>query len=238
MADWACATISASACLPFVAAHSSLASTSAPAPSLTPGEFPAVCEPSLETSPGSLASVSRVEPRRETSLEVLAKLPPLNPDGSHTAGNSPGVNDGAGAVVVASDEWASAHDAKPLARIIAHAQVADEYPYLARTPAAASKKALEKAGLSADDIDLWEINEAFASVTLNSIRVLGIDEEKVNVNGGAVAIGHPIGASGARILGALVQELHRRGGGKGVVAICSGGGQGDAVVLEVFGNGS
>jgi acetyl-CoA C-acetyltransferase len=177
-------------------------------------------------------------PRRETSLEVLAKLPPLNPDGSHTAGNSPGVTDGAGAVVVASDEWASAHDAKPLARIIAHAQVADEYPYLARTPAAASKKALEKAGLSADDIDLWEINEAFASVTLNSIRVLGIDEEKVNVNGGAVAIGHPIGASGARILGALVQELHRRGGGKGVVAICSGGGQGDAVVLEVFGNGS
>ena len=177
-------------------------------------------------------------PRRETSLEVLAKLPPLNPDGSHTAGNSPGVNDGAGAVVVASDEWASAHDAKPLARIIAHAQVADEYPYLARTPAAASKKALEKAGLSADDIDLWEINEAFASVTLNSIRVLGLDEEKVNVNGGAVAIGHPIGASGARILGALVQELHRRGGGKGVVAICSGGGQGDAVVLEVFGNGS
>ena len=177
-------------------------------------------------------------PRRETSLEVLAKLPPLNPDGSHTAGNSPGVNDGAGAVVVASDEWASSHDAKPLARIIAHAQVADKYPYLARTPAAASKKALEKAGLSADDIDLWEINEAFASVTLNSIRVLGIDEEKVNVNGGAVAIGHPIGASGARILGALVQELHRRGGGKGVVAICSGGGQGDAVVLEVFGNGS
>jgi acetyl-CoA C-acetyltransferase len=177
-------------------------------------------------------------PRRETSLEVLAKLPPLNPYGSHTAGNSPGVNDGAGAVVVASDEWASAHDAKPLARIIAHAQVADDYPYLARTPAAASKKALEKAGLSADDIDLWEINEAFASVTLNSIRVLGIDEDKVNVNGGAVAIGHPIGASGARILGALVQELHRRGGGKGVVAICSGGGQGDAVVLEVFGNGS
>ena len=177
-------------------------------------------------------------PRRETSLEVLAKLPPLNPDGSHTAGNSPGVNDGAGAVVVASDEWASAHDANPLARIIAHAQVADDYPYLARTPAAASKKALEKAGLSADDIDLWEINEAFASVTLNSIRVLGIDEDKVNVNGGAVAIGHPIGASGARILGALVQELHRRGGGKGVVAICSGGGQGDAVVLEVFGNGS
>ena len=176
-------------------------------------------------------------PRRETDLEQLSKLPPLNPDGSHTAGNSPGVNDGAGATVVASDEWASANDGQPIARIIAHAQVADEYPYLARTPAAASKKALDKAGLSADDIDLWEINEAFASVTLNSIRVLGIDDDKVNVNGGAVALGHPIGASGARILGTLIHELRRRGGGKGCVAICSGGGQGDAVILEVFGNG-
>ena len=176
-------------------------------------------------------------PRRETDLEQLTKLPPLTPEGSHTAGNSPGVNDGAGATVVASDEWASANDAQPIARIIAHAQVADEYPYLARTPAAASKKALDKAGLSADDIDLWEINEAFASVTLNSIRVLGIDADKVNVNGGAVALGHPIGASGARILGTLIHELRRRGGGKGCVAICSGGGQGDAVILEVFGNG-
>ncbi|MFL5850582.1 MAG: acetyl-CoA C-acetyltransferase [Solirubrobacteraceae bacterium] len=176
-------------------------------------------------------------PRRETDLEQLSKLPPLNPDGSHTAGNSPGVNDGAGATVVASDEWASANGAQPIARIIAHAQVADDYPYLARTPAAASKKALDKAGLSADDIDLWEINEAFASVTLNSIRVLGIDEDKVNVNGGAIALGHPIGASGARILGTLIHELRRRGGGKGCVAICSGGGQGDAVILEVFANG-
>ena len=177
-------------------------------------------------------------PRRDSNLETLAKLPPLNPDGSHTAGNSPGVNDGAGAVVVASDEWASANDAEPLARVIGHAQVADEYPYLARTPAAAAKKALAKAGLSADDVDLWEINEAFASVTLNSIRVLGIDEDKVNVNGGAVAIGHPIGASGARILGTLVHELRRRGGGTGCVAICSGGGQGDALLVEVFGNGT
>jgi acetyl-CoA C-acetyltransferase len=176
-------------------------------------------------------------PRRETDLEQLSKLPPLNPDGSHTAGNSPGVNDGAGATVVASAEWASANDTQPIARIIAHAQVADEYPYLARTPAAASKKALDKAGLSADDIDLWEINEAFASVALNSIRVLGIDEDKVNVNGGAIALGHPIGASGARILGTLIHELRRRGGGKGCVAICSGGGQGDAVILEVFANG-
>jgi acetyl-CoA C-acetyltransferase len=177
-------------------------------------------------------------PRRETSLEVLAKLPPLSPDGSHTAGNSPGVNDGAGAVVVASDEWAQRNDRQPIARVITHAQVADDYAYLARTPAAAAKKALEKAGMSAEDVDLWEINEAFASVTLNSIRVLGIDEDKVNVNGGAVAIGHPIGASGARILGTLVHELRRRGGGTGCVAICSGGGQGDAMLLEVLGNGA
>jgi acetyl-CoA C-acetyltransferase len=173
-------------------------------------------------------------PRRDTSLEKLASLPGLTgKDGSHTAGNSPGVNDGGGALVVASDEWASKNGKEVLATLVAQAQVADDFPYLARTPALAARAALEKAGLEASDIDLWEINEAFASVTLNSIRVLDIDEEKVNVNGGAVALGHPIGASGARILGALVHELRRRGGGKGVAAICSGGGQGDAVILEV-----
>src|ERR1700751_2350200 len=122
-----------------------------------------------------------------------------------------------------------------LARIVAHAQVADDFPYLARTPANAAKKALEKAGLKVDDIDLWEINEAFASVTLNSMRMLGLDEDKVNVNGGAVALGHPIGASGARILGSLMLALRRRGGGLGCAAICSGGGQGDAVIIEVNG---
>jgi acetyl-CoA C-acetyltransferase len=175
-------------------------------------------------------------PRRDASLEALAKLPPIfMKEGTHTAGNSPGVNDGAGALVVASDEWAKRNGKTPLARIVAHAQVADDFAYLARTPAAAAKNALEKAGLKADDIDLWEINEAFASVTLNSIRVLGIDEDKVNVNGGAVALGHPIGASGARILGSLVLELRRRGGGLGCAAICSGGGQGDAVIVEVNG---
>ena len=175
-------------------------------------------------------------PRRESSLEALAKLPGLtSKEGSHTAGNSPGVNDGAGALVVASDEWASTNDRRPLATVIAQAQVADEYAYLARTPAKAAVKALEKAGLTAEDVDLWEINEAFASVTLNSIRMLGIDEDKVNVNGGAVALGHPIGATGARIIGVLVHELRRRGGGIGCAAICSGGGQGDAIVLEVAG---
>src|SRR5579871_2366090 len=176
-------------------------------------------------------------PRRDTSLEVLAKLPGLvGKEGSHTAGNSPGVNDGGGALVVSSDEWAAANGKEALAEIVAHAQSANDFAYLATTPASASKKALEKAGLQPGDIDLWEINEAFASVTLNSIRMLGIEEERVNVNGGAVALGHPIGASGARIIGTLVMELRRRGGGLGCAAICSGGGQGDAIVLEVGGD--
>jgi acetyl-CoA C-acetyltransferase len=173
-------------------------------------------------------------PRRETTLEQLAKLrPAFGEGGSHTAGNSPGVNDGAGAMVLSSDEWAKRNGRSALATITSQAQVADDFPYLARTPARAAEKALAKVGVKAQDIDLWEINEAFASVTLNSIRMLGIDPERVNVNGGAVALGHPLGASGARILGALVLELRRRGGGLGCAAICSGGGQGDAVVVEV-----
>jgi len=173
-------------------------------------------------------------PRRGSTLESLAKLPGLvSKEGSHTAGNSPGVNDGAGAIVLASDEWAQRNGKKVLAEIVAQAQMAEDYAYLARTPAAAAKLALAKAGLTADDVDLWEINEAFASVTLNSIRMLGIDEDKVNVNGGAVALGHPIGASGARIIATLVHELGQRGGGLGCAAICSGGGQGDAVILRV-----
>jgi acetyl-CoA C-acetyltransferase len=175
-------------------------------------------------------------PRRDGSLEGLSKLRgAFNKDGSHTAGNAPGVNDGAGALVLASDEWAKSNDRTPLATIVAQAAVADDFPYLARTPANATKAALEKAGLGVDDIDLFEINEAFASVALNSMRMLGADESKVNVNGGAIALGHPIGASGARILTTLVHELRRRGGGLGVAAICSGGGQGDAVIIEVNG---
>ncbi len=173
-------------------------------------------------------------PRRGSTLEALAKLPGLvGKEGSHTAGNSPGVNDGAGAIVLASDEWAAANGKEALAEIVAHAQTANDFAYLATTPARAAEKALEKAGLSAQDIDVWEINEAFASVALNSIRMLGIDEEKVNVNGGAVALGHPIGASGARIIATLVHELRRRGGGLGCAAICSGGGQGDALIVRV-----
>jgi acetyl-CoA C-acetyltransferase len=173
-------------------------------------------------------------PRRDTSLEKLAKLPGLiGKEGSHTAGNSPGVNDGAGALVLASDEWAERDGRETLATIVAQGAVADDFAYLARTPAKAALQALEKAGLQPGDIDLWEINEAFASVTLNSIRMLGIDEDRVNVNGGAVALGHPLGASGARIVGTLVHELRRRGGGYGCAAICSGGGQGDAIVVQV-----
>jgi acetyl-CoA C-acetyltransferase len=175
-------------------------------------------------------------PRRDTSLEVLAKLPPMFvKDGSHTAGNAPGVNDGAGALVLSSADWAKQQGRQALARIIASGEVADEFAYLARTPAKAAKIALEKAGLKAEDVDLWEINEAFASVAINSVRMLGIDDDKVNVNGGAIALGHPIGASGARILATLVYELRRRGGGLGCAAICSGGGQGDAVIIEVNG---
>jgi acetyl-CoA C-acetyltransferase len=176
-------------------------------------------------------------PRRDTSLEALAKLPPMYvKEGSHTAGNAPGVNDGAGALVLASDEWAKREGRTPLARIVASGEVADDFPYLARTPAKAAKLALERAGLKAEDVDLWEINEAFASVAINSVRMLGIDDERVNVNGGAIALGHPIGASGARILTTLVHELRRRGGGLGCAAICSGGGQGDAVIVEANGN--
>jgi acetyl-CoA C-acetyltransferase len=175
--------------------------------------------------------------RPDTTLEVLAKLKAIGgEDATHTAGNAPGVNDGAGAVIVASEEWAEREGRAPLARVLSYGAVADDFPYLARTPAKAATQALEKIGRAPEDVDLWEINEAFASVALNSMRMIGVDEDKVNVNGGAIALGHPIGASGSRIVGALVHELRRRGGGLGVAAICSGGGQGDAVVLEVNGS--
>ena len=175
--------------------------------------------------------------RPETTVEVLAKLPAVGGDGAtHTAGNAPGVNDGAGAVIVASEEWAKREGHPQLARVLSYGTVADDFAYLARTPAKAAKQALDKIGKAPEDVDLWEINEAFASVAINSVRMLGVDEDRVNVNGGAIALGHPIGASGARIVGALVHELRRRGGGIGCAAICSGGGQGDAIVLEVNGS--
>ena len=173
-------------------------------------------------------------PRRDTPLEALAKLPGPRRQGGHAHRRQlPGRQRRrrrAGARLATSGPSANGKEA--LAEIVAHAQIADDFAYLARTPAQRGREGAREGRPAAGDIDLWEINEAFASVTLNSIRMLGIDEEKVNVNGGAVALGHPIGASGARILGSLVHELRRRGGGLGCAAICSGGGQGDAVILR------
>jgi acetyl-CoA C-acetyltransferase len=173
-------------------------------------------------------------PRRDTSLEKLASLKPVfDAEGTTTAGNAPGVNDGASCVVVTSEEWARTHGIEPLATVLAQGYVADDFAYLARTPARAGAIALERAGKTIDDVERVEINEAFSSVAWNSTRLLGADEEKVNVNGGAVALGHPIGASGGRIVATMVHDLRRNGGGLGLAAICSGGGQGDALLVEV-----
>jgi len=181
---------------------------------------------------GELAADESVRP--DTTVESLAKLRPVfDPDGTTTAGNAPGVNDGASCVVVCSEEFAKRRGLEPLATILAQAYVADDFAYLARTPARAGQAALEKAGKRIEDVKRVEINEAFASVALNSTRMLGADEERTNVNGGAVALGHPIGASGGRIVGTMIHELRRNGGGLGLAAICSGGGQGDALLIEV-----
>jgi acetyl-CoA C-acetyltransferase len=173
-------------------------------------------------------------PRRDTSLAKLAALKPVfDPEGTTTAGNAPGVNDGAGCVIVTSEEFAKRRGLPILATIVSQGYVADDFAYLARTPAKAGAIALEKAGKSIEDVERVELNEAFSSVVLNSAKMLGADPDTVNVNGGAVALGHPIGASGARILGTMVHELRRNGGGLGLAAICSGGGQGDALLIEV-----
>ena len=171
--------------------------------------------------------------RADTTVEKLAALNPVfDPDGTTTAGNAPGVNDGASCVVVCSEEWARRRRLEPLATILAQGYVADDFAYLARTPANAAAVALGKAGKAIDDVARIEINEAFASVASKSTELLGADEDEVNVNGGAVALGHPIGASGGRIVATLVHDLRRNGGGLGLAAICSGGGQGDALLIE------
>lgn len=173
-------------------------------------------------------------PRRDTSPEKLARLAPVfSSDGTVTAGNAPGVNDGAGALVLMSEKRAEKEGKEVLAVIREHAQIAVPAPDFPKTPGLVIKQLLQKAGKTVDEIDLFEINEAFAAVALASGKIAAIDEEKMNVNGGAVALGHPIGASGTRIILTLAYELKRRGGGLGVAAICSGGGQGDAVLLEV-----
>jgi acetyl-CoA C-acetyltransferase len=183
---------------------------------------------------GETTYVDADEPiRRDTTLEKLAALKPMDEGGTVTAGNAPGVTDGAGALVLAGKGFAARRGLEPLGTVVAHAKVAEEPPDLLTVPGNAGKLALEKAGWSADDLDLVEINEAFAAVAIHSTRMLGVDSAIVNVNGGALALGHPIGASGARILTTLLYELRRRGGGRGLAAICSGGGQGDAVLVEV-----
>lgn len=173
-------------------------------------------------------------PRKDTSSEKLAKLgPAFNNEGTITAGNAPGVNDGAGALVLMSEERAEKEGKTPFAYILGHAEVAVEAKDFPKTPGLVINKILEKTGRSIEDIDLFEVNEAFAAVALASGKIANIEPEKVNVNGGAVALGHPIGASGARIIITLMHELKRRGGGLGIAAICSGGGQGDAILIEV-----
>ncbi|MDA3129401.1 acetyl-CoA C-acetyltransferase [Aliibacillus thermotolerans] len=173
-------------------------------------------------------------PRKDTTLEVLAKLKPaFQKDGTVTAGNAPGVNDGACAMVLMEEEKATAEGISPLATIVDHTALAIEAELFPKTPGLVIEKLLKKTGHSLADIDLFEVNEAFAAVALASEQIAGLDPEKVNVNGGAVALGHPIGASGARIILTLAHELKRRGGGRGIAAICSGGGQGDAVMIEV-----
>jgi acetyl-CoA C-acetyltransferase len=173
-------------------------------------------------------------PRKDTSLERLSKLAPVfNSDGTITAGNAPGVNDGAAALVLMSEEQAIREGRTPEAVILGHAEVAVEARDFPQTPGLVINELLKKTGKTLAEIDLFEINEAFAAVALVSGRIAGLDLEKVNVNGGAVALGHPIGASGARIIITLMHELKRRGGGIGIAAICSGGGQGDAIMIEV-----
>jgi acetyl-CoA C-acetyltransferase len=190
----------------------------------------------LDGRKGSVTIDTDEAPRRDTSLDALARLAPaFGRDSTVTAGNAPGLNDGAAALIVADDRWAQEHGVEVRARILGYGHVAWDPPYLAYTPAMATEKALTKAGLTIDDVDLVEINEAFSSVPIISSARLGISTDKVNINGGAVALGHPFAASGGRIVLTLIESLRERGGGVGVAAICSGGGLGDAVVLRVDG---
>jgi acetyl-CoA C-acetyltransferase len=173
-------------------------------------------------------------PRRDTSIEKLAKLKPaFSKDGTVTAGNAPGVNDGAGAIVLMSEERARKEGKQPLATILGHTALGVAARDFPKTPGLVINQLLKETGKSLDEIDLFEANEAFAAVALAGGKITGLDPEKLNVNGGAVALGHPLGASGARIVMTLIYELKRRGGGLGIAAICSGGGQGDAILVEV-----
>jgi acetyl-CoA C-acetyltransferase len=171
--------------------------------------------------------------RPDTTLDALAGLrPAFTADGTVTAGNASQISDGAAAVVVMSEQRAEQLGLEPIAEIVAFGMSADRYASLQTVPALALERALKKAGLATSDLGVVEINEAFAAVALHSSRMLDLDEEIVNVNGGAVALGHPIGASGARLVLTVAMEMRRRGVDLGAVAICGGGGQGDALVLR------
>ena len=171
--------------------------------------------------------------RPDSTAESLARLKPaFGKDGTITAGNASQISDGAAAVVVTSPEKAEQLGVEPMAEIVAHGMSAERFPYLHTVPAIALQNALKKADLDVHDLGLLEVNEAFAAVALNVTRILGFDEALVNVNGGAVALGHPIGASGARLVLTLAHELRRRGVDFGAAAICGGGGQGDALVIR------
>ncbi|MFN8656921.1 MAG: acetyl-CoA C-acetyltransferase [Candidatus Obscuribacterales bacterium] len=199
------------------------------------GRFQKEIQPvSIPGKKGEVKTIDRDEaPRADTTLDALKALKPVFYDkGTITAGNAPGVNDGAAVLLLMSKEKAQKLGLKPLAKIVGHASLGQDVPYLATAPALATKKALAQAGLKVEDFELMEINEAFSAVALTSMRMLGIDPEKVNVNGGAVALGHPIGASGARIILTLAKEMELRGAKYGAAAICSGTGQGDCVILS------
>jgi 3-oxoadipyl-CoA thiolase len=191
------------------------------------------------TVPGPKGSQARVasdeHPRPDTTLEALAKLKPaFRANGTVTAGNASGLNDGAAALLMASADRARAEGWLPMARILATAVAGVEPDLMGMGPVPATRRALGRAGLRLADIDLIELNEAFAAQSLAGIRELGLDPERVNVNGGAIALGHPLGCSGARILTTLIHELRRRGGGTGLATMCIGVGQGIATVVEVY----
>ena len=184
---------------------------------------------------GQPVAISRDEyPRAGTTVEKLAALrAAFTKDGTVTAGNASGINDGAAALVVGTERWATQHGRTPLATVLAYCTTGVDPMLMGMGPVEAVRKAVARAGLSLDDLDVIELNEAFAAQSLAVVRELGLDPAKVNVHGGAIALGHPIGASGARVLTTLVHALQARGGGRGVASLCIGGGMGTAMVIEV-----
>jgi acetyl-CoA C-acetyltransferase len=186
----------------------------------------------LKASFDAIADVS-IQPDGQTFRQsITAKYPGLEFNGVHHAGNSSGVVDGAAAILIASPAYAAKHGLKPRARIVATANMGDCPTLMLNAPVPAARKVLEKAGLTVDDIDLWEINEAFAVVAEKFIRDLKLDRDKVNVNGGAIALGHPIGATGSMLIGTVLDEPERRGLKRGLVTMCAAGGMAPAIIIE------